>query len=103
MFIDLSGFRSSRLTHAANPKNVLGPIRDDLSLMRVISTRKMFLDLSGVSAARDRMLSLNNVPGPIGSSFGIGPFCADPKNVPGSIQGGDGDGCKQRDDIVKPL
>jgi hypothetical protein len=58
---------------------MFGPIRADLSLMRVISTRKMFLDLSGVSAARDRMLSLKNVPGPIGFSFAIGPFCADPK------------------------
>jgi len=82
MFLDLSGFRSSRLTHAPNPKNVLGPIRANVSFTRVLSTGKMFLDLSGVSAARDRMLSL--------------------KNVPGSIQGGDGDGCKQSDDIVKP-
>jgi len=29
------GFRSSRLTHAANLKNVRGPIRADLSFTRV--------------------------------------------------------------------
>ena len=43
MFIDLSGFRSSCLSLAANLKNVRRPIRADLSVTRVLSTRKMFL------------------------------------------------------------
>jgi hypothetical protein len=101
MFIDLSGFRSSHLIQAANLKNVLGPIRADLSLMRVISTRKMFLDLSGVSAARDRMLSLKMFLDLSCLSFAIGRTVPTP-TIFVDPSGGDGDCCKQRDDIVRP-
>jgi len=42
--------------------------------MRVISTRKMFLEIyPALERPRDRILSLENVPGPIGFSFAIGP------------------------------
>jgi hypothetical protein len=38
MFIDLSGFRSSRLTQAANLENIPGPNSAALSVPRLLST-----------------------------------------------------------------
>src|ERR1700693_109079 len=103
MFIDLSGVRSVRWSHAAGRKNVLGPI---LALPQpsaafcepekcswtypefaplvghTLHAGRMFLDLSGIHvSSRSHSVNLKNVHGPIWNSPCSWLHSLDPNNV----------------------